>query len=272
MVDLQKNEQELTQSVMSKISLSKDKEKLEAHVVNLSKCVVDLSKKNNVDLGATNARVVVVLDYSGSMRDLYSDGDVQAAINRLVPLGLTFDDNGTLDVYLFQDNYRKIDDMNINNYDEYVTKVIEKSGYSYGGTNYAPVLNAIVNGDGFKTEYRGFIGKLLGKKKEYKAESLLDDKQPTFVLFLTDGDNFDESATEKVIRESSEKNIFIQFIGIGGAGFRFLSKLDDLDGRKVDNTGFSRMKDLSKATDSELYTNVLGQYAEWLNVTKDWRV
>lgn len=52
---------------MGKISLSKDKVNLEKHVVSLSKCVVDLSKKSGVDLGSTSAKVVVVLDYSGSM-------------------------------------------------------------------------------------------------------------------------------------------------------------------------------------------------------------
>ena len=38
MIELKKNEEELTQEVMGKISLSKDKVNLEKHVVNLSKC------------------------------------------------------------------------------------------------------------------------------------------------------------------------------------------------------------------------------------------
>ncbi len=105
MVQLRKNEEELAQEMMEKISLSKDKVNLEKHVVSLSKCVVDLSKKNGVDLGSTSAKVVVVLDYSGSMANLYSNGTVQKTINRLVPLGLTFDDNGSIDVYLFQNDY-----------------------------------------------------------------------------------------------------------------------------------------------------------------------
>ena len=95
MIQLKKTEEELTQHVMGKISLSKDKNTLEKHVVNLSKTVVDLSHKSGVDLGATSAKVVVVLDFSGSMSTLYRNGTVQKTINRLVPLGLTFDDNGT---------------------------------------------------------------------------------------------------------------------------------------------------------------------------------
>ena len=32
-----------------------------------------------------------------------------------------------------------------------------------------------------------------------------------------------------------------------------------------DNTGFSKMKELDKADDNELYTNVLEQFSDWLN-------
>ena len=262
MINLQKNEQELTSSVMSKISLSKDKDKLEGHVVNLSKCVVDLSKKAEVDLGATRARVVVVLDYSGSMGNLYRNGTVQNTLNRLVPLGLTFDDNGEIDVYLFQNDYRKMDGMNLDNYENYINDVVNKSGYRMVGTCYAPVLNAIINGS--TEEKRG----LFGLKKSVGAAGLVDDAQPTFVLFITDGDNSDKSATDKVVIESSEKNVFIQFVGIGTERFEYLRKLDDLEGRKVDNTGFSAMKSLESASDAELYTNILEQFVDWLKITQ----
>lgn len=69
-------EKGLTQKIMGKISLSKDKVNLEKHVVSLSKCVVSLSKESGVNLGAASAKVVVVLDYSGSMRRLYTNGTV----------------------------------------------------------------------------------------------------------------------------------------------------------------------------------------------------
>ena len=48
MIELKKNEEELTQEVMGKISLSKDKVNLEKHVVNLSKCVVNLSVERQI--------------------------------------------------------------------------------------------------------------------------------------------------------------------------------------------------------------------------------
>lgn len=254
-----KSEEELTRKVMGKISLSKDKVNLEKHVVNLSKCIVDLSKKSGVDLGSAKAKVVVVLDYSGSMGSLYSNGTVQRTISRLVPLGLTFDDNGSIDVYLFQNDYRKLADLNLLNYENYVKDVISTSGYAMGGTSYAPVLRAIIEGGSYKQS--GFLG--FGRKT-VTTESIVDNGDATFILFITDGENSDRSATDKIIKKSSDMNVFIQFIGIGSAGFGYLKKLDDIPGRKRDNTGFSEMKDLDKADDNELYTNVLKQFSGWL--------
>ncbi|MBQ3010254.1 MAG: VWA domain-containing protein [Oscillospiraceae bacterium] len=257
MIQLKKNEEELTQHVMGKISLSKDKSKLEKHVVSLSKTVVDLSHKSGVDLGATSAKVVVVLDYSGSMNSLYHNGTVQNTINRLVPLGLTFDDNGTIDVFLFSNDYRKITDLNLGNYEDYVKKVVFTSGYQMGGTSYAPVLKAIIEGETKKG--------LFGFGKKVKQEAIVDDGDPTFILFITDGENADKAASDAIIRKSSELNVFIQFIGIGNERFNYLRQLDDMPGRRRDNTGFSKMSDLNKASDSELYTNVLEQFSDWLN-------
>ena len=259
-VSIKKSEEQLTQEVMNKISLSKDKVNLEKHVISLSKCVVDLSKKGKVDLGSMRAKVVVVLDYSGSMSSLYSNGTVQNTINRLVPLGLTFDDNGTIDVFLFQSDYRKMEDLNLSNYEYYVQNVIKRSGYSMGGTNYAPVLRAIIDGDSKRKG--GFLG--IGRKT-VATNPIVDNGDPTFILFITDGENGDRSATDNIIIKCSTMNVFIQFIGIGNSSFTYLKKLDEFPARARDNTGFTKMADLNRASDQELYTNVLEQFSAWLN-------
>ena len=256
---MNKNEDELTKDVMGKISLSKDKVKLEKHVVSLSKTVVSLSKKSGVDIGATRAKVVVALDYSGSMRGLYNNGTVQDTINRLVPLGLTFDDNGSIDVFLFQSDYRRMDELNLSNYENYISDVVKRSGYIMGGTNYAPVLKAIIEGE--VRTVGGFFG--FGGKKE-TVPAIVDDGDPTFILFITDGVNADRNNTDDIIRKSSGMNVFIQFIGIGNERFDYLMKLDEMTGRKRDNTGFSKMQALEAASDEELYTNVLEQFSLWL--------
>lgn len=256
----EKSEAELTQEVMGKISLSKDKVNLEKHVVNLSKCMVNLSKKSGVDLGSARAKVVVALDFSGSMNKLYTKGTVQHTLDRLVPLGLAFDDNGSIDVYLFQNDFRKLPDLNLSNYENYVGNVIAASGYSMGGTCYSPVLQAIIEGGTYIVQ-GGFLGR---NRAMITTEAIVDHGTPTFILFITDGENSDKHETDAIIRRSSEKNVFIQFIGIGNEKFKYLEKLDDMRGRKRDNTGFSKMKDLDKADDKELYTTVLKQFSKWL--------
>lgn len=248
-------EEKLANKLMSRINLSKDKVKLEKHVVNLSKCVVDLSKRSGVDLGNTRAKVVVALDYSGSMTSLYRKGVVQSTINRLIPLGLTFDDNGSIDLFLFQNDFRKMYDLDLSNYEDYVENIISRSGYRMGGTNYAPVLRAII--DGYNVSNGIF-------SRSTFVPPIVDNGDPTFILFITDGENADRRSTDDIILECSSKNVFIQFIGIGNESFRYLEKLDDMQGRARDNTGFSKMSDLSSVNDSELYENVLGQFSNWL--------
>ena len=257
-ISLKKTEKQLTQEVMGRISLSKDKVKLEKHVISLSKCVVNLSKNLRIDLGATRAKVVVVLDYSGSMTTLYRNGTVQSTLDRLVPLGLTFDDNGEIDVFLFETGFRRFEAMDLSNYSDYVTNIINRSGYSMGGTNYAPVLRAIL--EGYNERQGGFMG--FGSRS---VPPIVDNGDPTFILFITDGDNADKTNTDRIIRKASEMNVFIQFIGIGSGRFNYLMSLDDMEGRKRDNTGFSSMLDLSRASDDELYTNILSQFSAWLN-------
>lgn len=213
------------------------------HQENLNKVVIDMSKGSKIDMSKHTARVALAMDYSGSMSELYYSGDVQDVITRLLPIALKFDDNGELESWLFSTRCDGLPAANINNYKNYVDKVMLKSRMSMGGTCYAPVLEEIVH--------------------YYKDKHPSDI--PAFVMFITDGENSDPRDTENIIRELSNYNMFVQFVGIGDENFNFLEKLDDLSGRKTDNTGFIRVKDMSKMTDEELYTEMLRQYKDWLN-------
>lgn len=213
------------------------------HQENLDKVIINMSKGSKIDMSKHTARVALAMDYSGSMSELYYSGDVQDVITRLLPIALKFDDNGELESWLFSTRCDGLPAANINNYKNYVDKVMLKSRMSMGGTCYAPVLEEIVH--------------------YYKDKHPSDI--PAFVMFITDGENSDPRDTENVIRELSNYNMFVQFVGIGDENFNFLKKLDDLSGRKTDNTGFIRVKDMSKMTDEELYTEMLRQYKDWLN-------
>lgn len=210
---------------------------------NLNKVLIDMSKTSKVDMSKHTARVALAMDYSGSMSNLFKNGDVQDVVTRLLPIALKFDDNGELESWLFSNGKERLKAVTINNYHDYVRKVMLKADMSMGGTNYAPVLKDMV--------------------KYYK--NIKTSTIPSFIIFITDGDNWDTDETNQIVRELSNYNIFVQFVGIGNESFSYLKSLDNLSGRKHDNTGFTKVSDMNRMTDEELYTELLRQYKDWLN-------
>lgn len=219
-----------------KIDMSKSEE-------SLNKVLIDMSKSSKIDMTKHESKVALAMDYSGSMDRLYYNGSVQKVITRLLPIALKFDDNGELESWLFSNGSQKLEPVNANNYSTYVDDYMLSSGMTMGGTNYAPVLKDIVK------YYR-----------KHKTNNI-----PAFVIFITDGENWDAYETDQIVRVISKFNMFVQFVGIGEESFSYLRKLDDLDGRECDNTGFISVKDMNKMNDNDLYTELLRQYKDWLN-------
>lgn len=234
--DLQNQNDEEPNSPMMPIDMSK-------HQENLNTVLINMSKDNKIDMTKHVARVALAMDYSGSMSNLFRNGSVQETISRLLPIALRFDDNGELESWLFSNGAERLKAANADNYSSYVKNVMKKAHMYMGGTNYAPVLKEMV------TYY-----------KDIEPSEI-----PAFIIFITDGENSDTFATNAVIKELSEYNIFVQFIGIGDEDFDYLKSLDDMKGRKHDNTGFTAVKDMNKMSDEQLYTEILRQYKDWLN-------
>ena len=84
-------------------------------------------------------------------------------------------------------------------------------------------------------------------------------------MFITDGEPDSRSDAEKQIREASKEPIFWQFMGVGGNEFEFLSELDNLTGRFIDNAGFFAVSNPEKISDQELYKKMLSEYPDWVN-------
>lgn len=222
---------------------------IDLNKINLRKeSVIDLKKKAGI--GRAQAQVVSVIDYSGSMGSLYANGTVQDTVERILPFGLAFDDNGDVDSYIFHDSYKVIEpSITKDTVDGYVNKHIYPK-LQMGGTSYAPVLKDIFN------KFKPSSG-LFGLGKEQSME------YPVYIIFITDGDNSDHAATEEIVREMSKYGFFIQFIGIGRAGFNFLDKLDNLSGRAYDNANFFKVSDIKGMSDDALYQGMMAEYPEW---------
>lgn len=214
------------------------------HTENLENVLVNMSKSGKTNMSNHTARVAIAMDYSGSMSDMFRNGAVQDVITRLLPIALKFDDNGELESWLFSNGYERLKPVTISNYDNYAKEFMLKAKMSMGGTEYAPVLRNIV-------QYY---------KDKHPSEI------PAFIIFITDGDNWDEHETNNIVRELSNYNMFVQFVGIGrDSNFNYLRNLDDLSGRKHDNTGFIAVADMNMMDDERLYTEMLRQYNDWLN-------
>ncbi|GCD11702.1 vWA domain-containing protein [Clostridium tagluense] len=198
---------------------------------------ISLEKKS---MQNTVARVSLIIDESYSMQDLYNDGTIQETIERLLPVAIKLDDNSELDVWTFNNHFKRMKPIKETDFKGYVDNVLMKD-ISWGGTSYAPVIKDIV-------------------KKYIKEEP---SNIPTFVIFITDGENNDREQAKQAIIEASNHNIFWQFIGIGNESFRFLSELDTMQGRKVDNANFFKLKDMSKISDEKLYDMSMNEYPSW---------
>lgn len=235
-VSVAKATQEPTQSTT--IDLTKKQETLNLRKKTL---VISLEKKN---INGVKARVVSVMDRSGSMQGLFKDGTVQDTMERIFPLALKFDDDGELDSYIFETGFTPLEPVTLNNYYNYQETVMDS--HEWGLTNYAPVMKDIVE-----------------RYSKYTD-------MPTYVLFFTDGDNGnnDKRETTELMKEISGFPIFWQFVGLGTANMDYLEKLDDMPGRTVDNADFFRIKNVGEVTDEWLYNKLLDEFPGWLNTVK----
>lgn len=207
--------------------------------LNLRKETFEVSLRKK-DMNNVFARVAVAMDDSGSMQEMYYSGMVQSVLERLLPVALKFDDNAELDMWLFANRFKRLPSISEEDFYDYVNREV-MSRATWGGTNYAPIISDIV--------------------KKYAKEEPSD--VPTFVLFLTDGENFDEREAERAIKEASRYNIFFQFIGLGDENFRFLKRLDEMEGRHIDNANFFEIRNIDRITDGQLYDLLLQEYPLW---------
>lgn len=211
------------------------------------------------------ARVVVVMDNSGSFDDEYQNGTLNEVMTRFAGIARTFDDDGSLDCYIFDSNSEKMPDVTADNCFTYVDKFILPK--RRGGTAYAPVINQIV--------------REMGGRKGEKA------KTPVFVLFVTDGDNQNEGSTDAqklkvagdAITAASEYPIFFCFLGVdnrykkpdGGimdpkiaAGFfKTLAGLDTLTGRKLDNASFFALEGTEAFGNNDVLNAMMAEFPRW---------
>ncbi|MDR6551603.1 stress response protein SCP2 [Paenibacillus qinlingensis] len=217
--------------------------------IDLRKKIVQitLEKKKMVNVAA---RVGLVLDISGSMQLLYKNGTVQEVVERILAVACQFDDNATLDVWIYDNEFSRLKAATERDFDQYVVKNIinNRDIHKFGRNNEPPVMKDVI--------------------RKYTEEE--ESNLPAFVIFINDGGVV--KAIKKVIVESSLKPLFWQFVGIGESDFEVLKQLDTMEGRIVDNANFIHIKDIASISDEELYHQLLNEFPLWLKVATDQRV
>ena len=215
------------------------KEEAELHFIDLKKKATHAVQKRG--LGGQRARVALVLDISGSMSLIFQSGAVQRVCERILALAVKFDDNGTVDIFLFGGNDYEVGELHESQFYGYVDREIRKNYKLERDTHYAGVMHRIL--------------------KKYSAEK----GDPAYVMFLTDGDCSDNEEAEQVIIEASKTPIFWQFVGLGSSQFSFLEKLDTISGRFIDNANFFQVNDIDQISEEELYDRLLQEFPDgWL--------
>lgn len=210
---------------------------------NVPAGLVDLTKKAAVSLdkaGLTGQRAAVylVLDHSGSMDPYYRDGSVQRLAEQTLALAVNLDDDGTVPVMFFHHDVDHLVDVRLDNYAGLIEREHRKA--QWGGTNYAPAMYEVA--------------------REHKRSGAAD---PALVVFQTDGAPGDQDATVLALRDLSGWPVFFAFVGYG-PGIRFLERLDDLGGRRVDNASFFHAMYPKQVSDEALLDGITREYGQWL--------
>ncbi|MDX6201743.1 MAG: hypothetical protein QOJ83_1243, partial [Frankiales bacterium] len=230
-------------------------------LVNLIKhAAVSLGKKG---LGEHTARVALCLDISASMNGHYKSGRMQTLVERVLALGLRFDDDGEVDVFLFGYEGHVAGTVSLANINGYVDQMLKQHRLE-GATYYSEAMRLV------RQHYFGESGLRF---------SPLQQELPVYVMFVTDGQTNDEGHTRDQIQSSSYEPLFWQFMAIGlsnkAAGrrrgaygkaseFRFLEELDDMPGRLVDNANFFSVEDPAQISDTEIFELMMEEYPGWL--------
>lgn len=217
---------------MTSISLRKEKVK------------VVLEKKK---LTGVRAKVGLVLDISGSMRNLYKTGVVQEAVERIAAVAAQFDDDGALDIWVYDNEFSRLPSVTEHTLLGYVEKNIlsNEDIHKFGRNDEPQVMKDVMT--------------------KYTVEEPSDE--PVFLIFINDGGC--KPGIKKYIVASSTKPIFWQFVGIGDSNFDVLRKLDTMEGRFVDNANFYHFDDFEQVSDEELYDHLLNEFPSWLKEAKE---
>lgn len=217
-------------------------------------------------LRGQKSKVALALDFSGSMRNEYRNGSMQRLAEKALALATQLDDDGAIDLFLFDTQAEYVGEVTLQNFRSIIDKLT--SGRRMGTTNYADLFRKLVAFYKLTPETAstgGGFGGLFKKASSvgYSPRTSPVD-EPVLVIFLTDGAPDSKPQAVEELTKASYAPIFWQFLSIGRENIPFLQKLDDLDGRFVDNADYKSVGNVDTLSDDELYNMILDEYPAWV--------
>jgi stress response protein SCP2 len=245
---LTKGEERLPVDMRKRLSLRKEQ------------VAVSLSKR-----GATgiSARILLVLDASGSMSVLYSKGVVADVVERMAAVAAQLDDDGEMQAWTFASEAARLPDLRLGELPEWLRLHVRVGEMSLFRRSKKP-RKGLEPGQvdmrtvGIQNEEQKAIAQVRAYVRENPASA------PTLVLFFSDGGVYRDAAIERELRAAVEEPIFWQFVGLGRSDYGVLERFDTLPGRRVDNVGFFAVDDISTVPDQELYDRLLSEFPDWI--------
>ncbi|MFE2531827.1 VWA domain-containing protein [Streptomyces sp. NPDC059371] len=229
--------------------------------LSLRKEQVAVSLRKHGAVGV-RARVILVLDASGSMSFLYSKGVVADVVERMAAVAAQLDDDGEMQAWTFASNPARLPDLALGDLPEWLEHHVRvgeltlfrrkkpKKGLLPGQVDMRAV--------GIQNEEQ----KVIAEVRAFVRANPAPD--PTLVLFFSDGGVYRNKEIEKELREAVEEPVFWQFVGLGRSDYGVLERFDTLPGRRVDNVGFFAVDDISDVPDPELYDRLLSEFPSWM--------
>ncbi|WP_404953167.1 VWA domain-containing protein [Streptomyces sp. 147326] len=251
MVRMAKGEEQLPPAVRELLSLRKQQ------------VAVSLRKQGVTTL---TARVVLVLDASGSMAGHYTRGTVAGVAERMAAVAAQLDDDGQMQAWTFATNPARLPDLEIGELPDWLRLHVRVGQIGLFGRRKPP--KGLVPGQidmravGIGNEEQKVIAQVRAFVRDHPVPA------PTLVLFFSDGGVYRNAEIERQLREAVEEPLFWQFIGLGRAQYGVLEYFDTLPGRRVDNVGFFAVDDIERLSDPELYDRLLSEFPSWVRAAR----
>ncbi|QNP67448.1 VWA domain-containing protein [Streptomyces genisteinicus] len=244
--------------------LSKGEERLPVDMrkrLSLRKEQVAVSLRKHGAAGA-RARVILVLDASGSMAGLYTKGVVADVVERMAAVAAQLDDDGEMQAWTFASNPARLPDLLLGELPDWLSLHVRGGEMSLFGRRKPQKglrpgqvdMRAV----GIQNEEQKVIAEVRAYVRDHPAAD------PTLVLFFSDGGVYRNAEIERQLREAVEEPVFWQFVGLWRSDYGVLERFDTLPGRRVDNVGFFAVDDIATVADAELYDRLLSEFPSWM--------